>query len=199
MVHNSLYNFGSSLSYLTTSDNSSYVQLHEISKIEVSYLNDTRTPCQSKTREENMNNCIQHYIENRMGCQLPWHVDKTTLPKCIESGQYQSFLRSYDEIAGLSGYSISKKTGCLPSCKRNEFTVNVRNPIVIPNGLRQYSGYFYYPGGRYKQKVYHYTYDFTSYIADVGGLMGLFLGYSMLSFYDGLKNAWKNAMLNYWK
>ena len=57
------------------------------------------------------------------------------------------------------------------------------------------SGYFYYPGGRYKQKVYHYAYDFTSYIADVGGLVGLFCGHSMLSFYDGLKNVWKNKKM----
>ena len=199
MVHNSLYNFGNSFSYLTQPGNGTYVQIHEISKIEVSYLNDTRTPCQSKPREENMNNCIQHYIENQMGCQLPWHTGKTSFPKCIEPQQYQSFLQSYDEIAGLSGYSISKKTGCLPSCKRNEFTMNVRTSIAKPNGEPFYGGYFYYSGGRYKQKVYHYTYDFTSYIADVGGLVGLFLGYSMLSFYDGLKNAWKNTMLNYWK
>ena len=58
----------------------------------------------------------------------------------------------------------------------------------------KFGGQFYYPGGRYIKKVYHYNYDFTSYIADVGGLVGLFLGYSMLSFYDGLKSAWRKIM-----
>ena len=46
-----------------------------------------------------------------------------------------------------------------------------------------------------KKKLYHITYDYTSYIADVGGLIGLFLGFSMLSIYDGLKNALKNKKL----
>ena len=146
-------------------------------------------------REEDMNDCIQHYIENEIGCQLPWYRIKTNLKKCTEKIQYQSFLDSYDKIARLSGFSISEKTGCLPSCKINEFTIHVRDATEIEGSQdSKFGGQFYYPGGRYIKKVYHYNYDFSSYIADVGGLVGLFLGWSMLSFYDGLKSAWKKIM-----
>ena len=195
MVHNSIYNFGNYLSYTTFPDNNSYVRVHEINRKEVTYLNDPRTPCQSKPRNKNIDDCIQHYIENKIGCQLPWNTDKTTMPTCIETEQYQDFLDTYEQIASLSGFSIAKKTGCLPSCKINEFTMTLQDLILQPDERALYSGFFYYPGGRYWQKVYHYNYDFTSYIADVGGLIGLFLGYSMLGFYDGLKNAWKNKKL----
>ena len=198
LVHNSMYNFGSAQSYTTLIDNTTYIRtVHEINRKEATYLNDPRTPCQSKPREKDMNTCIQQYIENNIGCQLPWHPANTILPKCIENRQYRDFLAAYEEIASLSGFSIAKMTGCLPSCKRNEFSLNIINRILatVPEDELRYNGYFYYPGGRYKKRLYHLTYDFTSYIADAGGLVGLFLGYSILSFYDGLKNAWKNKRI----
>ena len=194
MVHNSMYNFGSALSY-TSTDNNTWLTVHEIHRKEVSYINDPRTPCQSQPREEEMNTCIQHYIENTMGFQLPWQNEKTTLQKCTESAQYQEFITAYDEIVSLDGFSIAKKTGCLPLCKRNEFTMNVISRMSYPDGGAEFDSFFYYPGGRYQQKVFYYTYDFTSYIADVGGLVGLFLGLSFLSVYDKIKRAWKNEWM----
>ena len=194
LVHNSLYNFGGAQSYTTLIDESTaIIVVHEINRKEVTYLSDPRTPCQSKPREEDMNTCIQNHIENKMRCQLPWHAEKTTLPKCTESGQYGDFLGSYEEIASLDEFAIARMTCCLPSCKISEFTLNIINRIAVnvSEGEVKYNGYFYYPGSRYTQKVYHYTYDFTSYIADAGGLVGLFLGYSMLSIYDMIKNTWK--------
>ena len=192
LVHNSMNSFGSAQSYTQVPDEwGTITTVNEINREEVTYFNDPRTPCQSNPRAENMNDCIQHYIENKIECQLPWHTTKTTLPQCIETGQYRDFLTSYEEIASLSGFSIAKKTGCLPSCTMNEFSVIVKDQVFGEEEWT-FAGYFYYPGGQYKEKLYHLTYDFTSYIADAGGLIGLFLGFSMLSIYDGMKNAWKN-------
>ena len=195
-VHNSMYTFGSDQTFTTLIDETTTITvIHEINRKEVTYLNDPRTPCQPKPRDVDMNICIQRYIENKIECQLPWHTDKTTLPKCIETGKYQDFLTSYEEIASLTGFSIAKTTGCLPSCKLNEFSVIVKDRVISLDEWQKFIGYFFYPGGQYTKKLYSLTYDFTSYIADAGGLIGLFLGYSMLSIYDGLKNAWKNKKI----
>ena len=197
MVYSSMYNLGSTQSYThcEPKGNNTWITVHEIHRKEVSYLNDPRTPCLSKPREEEMDTCIQHFIEAKMGCQLPWHTVASNLSKCTEPEQYEDFMVAYDEIVSLSGFSIAKKTGCLPSCKINEFTVNVVSHITHPDEEAKYQGYFFYPGGRYQQKVYFYTYDFTSYIADAGGLVGLFLGFSILNVYDGLKYIWKNKRM----
>jgi hypothetical protein len=40
---------------------------------------------------------------------------------------------------------------------------------------------------RYQKKTHYYTYDWSSFIADVGGFLGLFMGHSILSFYDTVK------------
>ena len=93
MTHNSLYNFGNAVSYSYLHKQNHYVmKIHEINRKEVTYINDPKTPCQPKRREEDMNDCIQHYIENEIGCQLPWYRIKTNLKKCTEKIQYQSFL-----------------------------------------------------------------------------------------------------------
>ena len=167
--------------------NKSIITVHEIRKNEVIYINDERTPCQNKERTEEMNDCIQHHIENKMECQLPWYNERSILPRCNESDQYEEFLQSYIRIASRDEASIAKVTGCLPSCKRNEFDVRVINRVEMASNEAYFSGLFYYPSGGYDEKIYYYTYALGDYIADVGGYMGLLLGYSLISFYDGFK------------
>ena len=198
MLHNSLDNFGSTFSYTdTSSSNFSLTTIHEIKKRQVSYLNDKRTPCQSKPRQAEMNTCIQQYIESEIGCQLPWN-NASSSSACTESHQYQEFLTTYDKIAKLSERSIAERTGCLPSCQRNEFTVKILNRIENPSDTRgYYTGYFYYASGRYMKKSHHYEYDLFDLLADVGGYMGLLVGYSLLSVYDSIKYFCKKVLIVY--
>ena len=60
--------------------------------------------------------------------------------------------------------------------------------VDVPNEEQnRFMGVFWYPSGSYIEKVYYYTYDFSDYFADIGGYMGLLLGYSLLNFYDVFK------------
>lgn len=195
-IHGALYKYGSAYTYTMINANTSLMTVHEVQKKDVTYLNDDRTPCQQKPRTEEISTCIQHYIENKMRCQLPWHNQNTTFPQCIKSDQYVEFLNTYLGISSQNEAWIAKVTGCLPSCRRNEFEVKVVNRIEMPpeNGKCYYSGMFYYPSGSYKEKTYYYTYEFSDYIADIGGYMGLLLGYSLISFYDGFKYMLKKIL-----
>ena len=44
--------------------------------------------------------------------------------------------------------------------------------------------WLYFEGGNYEVTKEYYTYDENSFIADVGGYLGLCLGFSLLSFFD---------------
>ena len=44
--------------------------------------------------------------------------------------------------------------------------------------------WLYFAGGNYEVTKEYYTYDTNSFIADVGGYLGLCLGLSLLSFFD---------------
>ena len=195
-IHNAQYKFGSAYAYTMNWKNSSKVTLYEIEKKDVTYLNDERSPCQFKPRAEEMNTCIQHHIEKKVGCQLPWHNKSTNLPRCTEYDQYREFLTSYDWFASLDDASIAKVTGCLPSCRRNEFKMKVYQEFSIPpiHGQTYFACMFFYPSGAYIEKSYYYTYDLGDYIGDVGGYMGLLLGCSLLGFYDWLKRICKKML-----
>ena len=82
-----------------------------------------------------------------------------------------SFARSYDQIAGRSEQSIARTTKCLPSCKRSEFETKILPPVDSPSG-DVFSGYFFYATGKYVEKSYYYTYDWNSFVADVGATWG---------------------------
>ena len=113
MVHNSPGSFGSAYSYtdISSSKNVAVTVIHEILKMEVSYLNDEKTPCQQMPRTEELNTCIQDYIQSEMGCHLPWRNDTSEHPECTEPGQYNRFLQTYQEIARLTERSIAERTG----------------------------------------------------------------------------------------
>ena len=188
-IHNAMYKYGNAYTYTMLNPGKESMTVNEIHMKEVTYINDERTPCQSTPRTEEINTCIQRHIENEMECQLPWHNEVTSLPRCSASDKYEEFLNSYIRIKSLSEEQISNETGCLPSCQRNEFEVLVNNHFRRPtsDGKASYSGLFYYPSGEFRKKTYFYVYDFGDYIGDVGGYLGLLLGYSMLTFYDGFK------------
>ena len=163
---------------------------------DVTYLNDERTPCQSEARIEEMNTCIQSHIENNMRCQLPWHNKSTEMQRCTEPEHYYEFIKSYITITRKKEATIAKMTGCLPPCRRREFEMKLINHRTVPlvDGRRQISGYFYYPTRRYIEKSHFYIYTLGDLIAEMGGFMGLFLGYSALSCYDAFKYLCKKAL-----
>ena len=48
------------------------------------------------------------------------------------------------------------------------------------NGSLMYVSMFY-PNGRYQEGTQYYTYDFNTFMSDLGGYLGLLLGYSIAS------------------
>ena len=47
------------------------------------------------------------------------------------------------------------------------------------------------------KKSHHYEYDLFDLLADVGGYMGLLVGYSLLSVYDSIKYFCKKVLIVY--
>ena len=87
---------------------------------------------------------------------------------------------------------LNRTPGCLPSCQRNEFTANVVNRAERPSKPAGFFAVsFFYASGRYVEKTYYYVYDWVHLLADLGGYMGLLLGFSLLSIYDGIKGLCK--------
>ena len=108
---------------------------------------------------------------------------------CSSSSEFNAW-RNYSIILEQAESNfIFKLTGCLPSCHRNEYTLTgsefktmklslwVKQKLELAFRIRKSS---------YKEEEQYVIYDFNSFIGDVGGFLGLLLGYSALSIYDEL-------------
>ena len=85
--------------------------------------------------------------------------------------------------------TIFELTGCLQSCQRNEYTLTGSEFKAIKFSLWGKPNLklaFSIGKTSYKEEEQYVIYDFNSFIGDVGGFLGLLLGYSALSIYDEL-------------
>ena len=78
---------------------------------------------------------------------------------------------------------ITEKTGCLPPCQYTEYSIGIE--------LHEHTEDLNYTylhlervGSTLKVKKEILMYPFTSLVAEVGGALGLFLGFSFLMIWD---------------
>ncbi len=80
------------------------------------------------------------------------------------------------------------KTGCLTSCHKDNFRVAEYNDKRVAteksNTGTKFELVLFHANARYYHMKHYVIYDYNSFIADVGGYLGLLLGHSMLSFYS---------------
>ena len=91
---------------------------------------------------------------------------------------------------------IFKLTGCLSSCNKDEVDVVEASELITKNientlgddeivGKKQaLKLYLYFKNGQYDEREQYIIYDYNSFIADVGGYMGLLLGMSMQGMFE---------------
>ena len=91
---------------------------------------------------------------------------------------------------------IYKLTGCMSSCTKDEIDIVEASEMVsmktydtVDSGEMKPGGkalklYMYFINGQYDEREQYVIYDYNSFIADVGGYMGLLLGISMQSMYE---------------
>jgi hypothetical protein len=102
------------------------------------------------------------------------------------------------ELMDSGDPAMSEKTGCLPSCTRNEYEVKHEYGGAanlyhkVPNSHMLEIGYY---GTDYTVREQYLVYGFPDLIADFGGFLGLLLGYSVLSFFDLCRKMCKSIQL----
>ena len=97
---------------------------------------------------------------------------------------------------------IYSLTGCLASCNKDEFQAELSEMHVEEiDSWGGWSGdtsslkvFVHFLNGHYEEKEQYIIYDSNSMIADIGGYMGLLLGYSLLSIYEIAEQMWLKMM-----
>ena len=94
----------------------------------------------------------------------------------------------YRTLEKLWEPEIYNLTGCIPHCEHDEISMKSAGSLIKLNRTKDPSILleFQFENGKYKSKEEYIVYDTDSFIADVGGYLGLLLGHSLLSIYSNL-------------
>ena len=127
--------------------------------------------------EQKYTNCIEEFIKDELQCEPVWFQRTNDLPICASSDKYQRFLTLIRDLKHLKGYS-----NCIvPNCVENTWRTQEMWTSQYENGtIMQY----YVPTTTVKVSTEIFTYGLFDIFNDFAGVLSLFLGVSIISFYD---------------
>ena len=135
----------------------------------------------------NTTQCIASYIVKELGCnpRIMGSVQLTSKMYCNSSSQLQSLANITRWFTKSNANKVHKTTGCLASCERDEYATikhSLTEKMSLP--IKDLHLFFIIPSGSYEEKEEYLLYDSHSFIAEIGGFLGLLLGWTLYSIYD---------------
>ena len=191
-VPNGVRVYGSDSTTLHPVRYKSYRQTISISRSHLKALDQPSERCVEDTKIQNVSACIAEYIEGQMGCSV--EIQGSGYPKkrkCKNVNQLNSLSKKFYQADANAIYKIS---GCLSSCEKTEYQIKdtFTSSLKEPFHTRIE---FEIMDGSYQEMEQYILYEFDSFIADVGGFMGLLLGFSVL----GICNEIMDLFISKWK
>ena len=168
-----------------------FSQVFYITKIHKRALDQPSHRCMQQKENVNTSACISRYLENRLGCNtMILGSQYSQNNHCTTRSQLMALANISKKLEEADADDIYKMTGCLSSCEKDQYSLSAEplkqdyasvwmgdTPCELHLQFRmRYSSY--------EEKEQYIIYDFNSFIADVGGFMGLLLGCSLLSIYS---------------
>ncbi len=111
-----------------------------------------------------------------------------TKPKCTTKEQFDLLEKLAVDLFDKSEKDLYDITGCKASCHLSELQAVSQEQTWATeiNGTSTLRVAYYYANPRHDIWTQYVTYDYDSFIADVGGYLGLLLGHSMFSLFGFL-------------
>ena len=131
--------------------------------------------------------CINEFIEFELGCKLPWLETSLNFEYCSGSEVMSSYLNLYEVI--LTNNSMISH--CLkPNCVKITWIESYVSTWEYKVQKKKISTVaFHLPSNSYTIKRKElFLFTFSTFLADVGSYLGLFLGTSVLSLTDQIDN-----------
>ena len=156
-------------------------------------LNTERVPCWDSINY-NYARCINSRVAKSVGCQSFWS-DLTGFPVCSDFPQYSRYAEEYERFLSLEKNQLLAETGCVRPCNYMEYSVGQTfrlTPSIFE--LSQLADAPLYTQPETNMTLIHImfssstlilereekAFSFQSLVADVGGVLGLFIGFSFL-------------------
>ena len=152
--------------------------------IEHRKLNVPHSPCEDSV-SYSLTACMRNTIAKRIGCRPEWDMwSDSERQVCTEMDQLVKLYAEFDGLYNLEKKELARQTGCLLPCSYKEYQI-VEAPIDVEPSLRIL--HLIRPTNTVLVKQEHLWYPFSSFLAEFGGALGLFLGFSFLMVWDWLQ------------
>ena len=151
-------------------------------------LNREEQPCR-EDENYSFSSCLRTGMESIIGCVMPWNNDKdnaTGVVECKTWEQYQHFMEKYTELALMELQDVVKYTECPVPCNYRAIKA-IDKPETFPNTIEfvEYGVYgFTLVSTDIQVYTEEYIYSFAGLVSDIGGALGLFIGFSFIMFWD---------------
>ena len=148
-----------------------------------------------KTRERNCieddsysaTQCFKDYLSSQTDCHINWFniSSASSRSRCDSSslGKYFNFLI---ELKQLPTAKIISDSGCVAKCRTSQYSVETSRTNINWAANWTASVFIHPKSSLIEYSVEYLSYDFNDLIGDIGGYLGLFLGWSLVTFYDAL-------------
>ena len=151
---------------------------------------------------ENTSICIAKFVEKQLGCNsMILGSQHSEAPQCTTKSQLMALANLSRVFEDAHENKIFEMTGCLSSCEKHQYSLSVE-PLQVEklewyeNEVEQCQVHLKLQmlDSAYKEEEQYVIYDTASFIADVGGYMGLLLGSSLLSLYMAIEACLRKAV-----
>ena len=186
VVPSDLRQYGVAMEEITILPNHRMGRDYIIKNTEVVVIDKPNERCNSSADRISIAKCVSNFYEKELNCSTRLLEGNQTMETCGPD-----LLQNYSKpgMPQLSETIMFQYFGCMPSCFRNEVeftTLNAYDKTSTKKSNENRTNLklvFYFMDGGFEVKEEYYIYDSTSFLADIGGYMGLLLGYSWLSLY----------------
>ena len=152
-------------------------------------LNRPSAPC-VEDPDYSFRTCVRTSFSSQVGCRLVWDMwSDQDRQVCHTMQQYRKFEYLYAKIYKKGGQTIEDKnhTGCVKPCHYREYRM-VDVPQVSMNMASKYFVSYFgllFVSTETILEEEILVYPWTSLVAEFGGTLGLFLGFSFMMLWDG--------------
>ena len=163
---------------------------HDLTLTKHKRLNLDRRPCEEDP-SYSFTVCIKEKLSKKIGCRLPW--DKLSQQErsiCTSEEEFNQFEELYGKLANADVDRIVQVTGCKEPCIFKEYKFVDSIPTVMSK--RGFVA-FWAASQKTQREEEVLLYPFTSLIAEFGGSLGLFLGFSFLAIWHEIRGYFCSA------
>ena len=152
---------------------------------EVNLLNTKKDPCIEK-KDYSFTKCLQEYVRKETNCNLEFFTKKKVRTFDCKKEDFFLFFGLLTKLKQDSLLKVQKRSGCHPKCKSVHYFYDVEKSIMTWKSNYSSQVFVEPLSDVVEVSSEYYEFDRNDLISSVGGNLGLFLGWSLLSITEAL-------------